>query len=99
MCDPRPSPGTLPEAGHKKTPHRGGVFFVRCRPAVRSATERAATLAGALGTLLGLVDAQRSAGHLEAVQGLDRRLGLRLRHVDEAEAARFAGFPVVDELY
>src|ERR1700716_921656 len=64
-----------------------------------SASERAPALPWALGSLLRFVDAQRPATHLEAVQRLDRAQCLVLRHVDECEAARLAGFPVVDELY
>src|SRR5262245_42678207 len=46
---------------------------------------------------LRFVHAQGAAVHLKAVQSLDRRLRLGLRHIDETEAARLACFPVVDE--
>src|SRR4029077_17370022 len=83
---------------HEKTPQGAGFFsawLTRRRP---SATERATTLPWTQRAFLRLVDAQRAAVHLEAVQGLDRGLRFVLGHVDETEAARLAGLPVVDEL-
>src|SRR5690242_11176097 len=64
-----------------------------------SATERATALARALWTLLRLVHAQWAPAHLESVQCLNRGLRLVRRHVDEREPARFAGLPIVDQLY
>src|SRR5262249_53700725 len=63
-----------------------------------SATEGTSSLTRALRTFLRFVDTQRSAIHLKAVQRLDCVLCLALRHVDESEAARLAGFTVIDEL-
>src|SRR5215469_1290082 len=89
---------TLPHAPNKKTPRAAGLFPSGCGYAP-SATERTATLAGALWTLLCFVDAQWPAVHLKAVQGLDGALRLGLGHIDESEATRLAGFPVVDEFH
>src|SRR5690242_17733338 len=49
--------------------------------------------------LLGLVHAQRTAAHFEAVHRLDGVLGIARGHLDEAEAAGTAGFPIIDELH
>src|SRR6185312_15890612 len=83
-------------AGQKK-PRRSGVCLKVEVDAVL-ASEWPAALSGAGRALLGLVDPECPAIHLKAVQGLDRPLGLALRHLDETEAAWPAGFPIVDEL-
>src|SRR5688500_4470744 len=58
-----------------------------------------ATAAPALGTVLGLVDAQRAAVEVGAVHLLDRRLGrLGGRHLDEGESARSPGLPLDHQL-
>src|SRR5215472_17564746 len=83
-----------------KKPRAGAGFsFAGLTGRQLSATERTATLAGALWTFLSLVDAQGAPGHLEAIQGLNCALRFGLRHVDEAEATRLACLAVVDELY
>src|SRR6516162_2586415 len=86
-------------AHHKKPRVCRGVFAPLDFRAPLSAAERTAALAGALRTLLRFVDPQRAASHLKAVEGLNRALRLGLRHIDEAEATRFAGLAVVDELH
>src|SRR5687768_6443679 len=59
----------------------------------------AAAAAPALGTVLGLVDAQRAAVEVGAVHLLDRRLGrLGGRHLDEGESARSPGLPLDHQL-
>ncbi len=56
----------------------------------------AATAAAAL-TFLCFIDAQRTTAHVLAIEGLDGALCFGARHFDEAEAARTAGFAIVDE--
>ena len=57
---------------------------------------RSTTAAAAL-ALLRFIDAQRTATHVLAIQGLDRALCVCARHFDEAEAARAARFAIVDQ--
>src|SRR5262245_28728101 len=83
----------------QKTPRAAGFFSSAQMGVTASAAERTAALTGTLRALLCFVDAQRAAVHLKAVQRLDGALRFRLRHVDEAEAARLAGLPVVDEFH
>src|SRR5579863_360930 len=83
-----------------KKPRAGAGFFIRPDAfRSRSTAERPATLARALRPFLCFVDTQRPAVHLKTVQALDRRLGFRLGHLDETEAARFTGLAVVDEFH
>src|SRR5262245_59472691 len=46
-----------------------------------------------------LVDPERAAVHLEAVELLDGGLGLGRSHVDEGETARLAGLAIIDDLH
>jgi hypothetical protein len=67
------------------------------RTATAAAAAHAATTAAAAAgarAILGFIHAQRTAAHVESVQGAHRALGVRLRHFDEAEAARPAGLAV-----
>jgi hypothetical protein len=59
-------------------------------------TAAAATTATAL-AFLRFIDTQRAPTHVLAVQGLDGALSIAARHFDEAEAARTAGFAIVDQ--
>src|SRR6185295_3667118 len=88
----------------KNNPARGGVRIegesLVVSPWSRSTAERTtAALAWARRTFLRLVDAQRTAVHLVAVEALDRGLRLARTHFDEAEATGLARFAVVDQLY
>ena len=65
--------------------------------AAAATAARTATTAAAALTLLRFVDAQRTTAHVLAVQGLDGTLCVGARHFDEAEAARTAGFTIVDQ--
>jgi S-methylmethionine-dependent homocysteine/selenocysteine methylase len=65
--------------------------------AARTATTAAAT--GAAGTILRFIDAQLTATHREAIQRLDGLGCLSLGHLDEAEAARAAGFAIRRQRY
>src|SRR5690349_23438120 len=63
-----------------------------------TATTAAAATAGARLALLGFVDAQRAAVDLLAVHRLDGALGVVVRrHLDEREAPRPAGVPVLHD--
>ena len=66
-------------------------------PAASAAATTTAAATGA-GLVLGLVDFQSPAAQFLAVQGLDGRVGALVVHLDEAEAAQTAGFPVGDEV-
>src|SRR6185369_15928726 len=68
-------------------------------PVRGSAAEWTSALSRTLRALLCFVDAQRTAIHLKAVECLNGTLRFTLRHVDETEAARLAGFAVIDELH
>src|SRR5262245_24468146 len=70
---------------------------VEAAVAARPAAAEAAAGARALLARLGLVDRQRAALELGAVQVGDRLVGA-LAHLDEAEAAGAAGLAVVDDL-
>jgi len=54
-------------------------------------------MARAVGLRLGFVHLQRATVHLVAIEALDGAGGVRIRHLDEAEAARTTGVTVVDQ--
>src|SRR5579872_5012544 len=88
-----------PAETNEKTPRRAGSSHAGWCAGAPSATERAAPLTRTLRPLLSLVHAQRPAIHLEAVERLDRGLRFALLHLDETEAPRLAGLPIVDQLH
>ena len=55
------------------------------------------TAAVAPGLVLGLVDLERAPAHVLTIEVLDGACCILTRHLDEAEAARPTGFPVVDQ--
>src|ERR1700676_1525130 len=73
-----------------------------CSPATRPAAAAAVatsptTAATATGALLRLVDAQRAAAHVLPVEALDGARGIRVRHLDKAEATGTTRVTVIDQ--
>jgi hypothetical protein len=64
--------------------------------AARTAVATAATTAAAR-TFLGFIHTKRTTAHVFAVESLDCTSRIGTRHFHEAEAARTAGFAIVDQ--
>jgi hypothetical protein len=65
--------------------------------ATRTARTAVTTAATAARTLLRFVYTERTTAHVFAIERLNCTSRIRTRHFDEAEAARTAGFAIVDQ--
>ena len=84
---------------HRRSRRRTAAATAAAAAEAAAAAATAATTAAATAAILGLLHGDLTSLDVAAVDLLDRLAGLVLgRHLDEAEAARTAGFTVRDDL-